>query len=136
MSSLHVLAAGTLIANPQSREGARGKFVTATVRTGDDEPVFVGLIAFRQLGDRLLAFGRGDAIAVSGRGRLTSWISSDGTARHGLSVAVDEVIGAQTRREPRQAKAKRRASRPTYRDDGSSLANDRVDDLFLGEGVQ
>jgi single-stranded DNA-binding protein len=73
--SFYVLASGALIADPQCRAGAKGAFTTATIRANGDEAVLVSVIAFGDEAGRLLEFVKGDALAVSGRARLTSWTS-------------------------------------------------------------
>jgi hypothetical protein len=70
--SLHVLATGFLVGDPQRREGAKGPFTTATIRADGDEPILVSIIAFGDEGERLLGLTKGDALAVSGRARLTN----------------------------------------------------------------
>ena len=84
--SLHVLASGALIGDPQRREGAKGPFTTATIRVNGDKAVFVSAIGFGAEGERLLEFAKGDAIAVAGRARLTGWTGRDGTNKHGISL--------------------------------------------------
>lgn len=39
----------------------------------------------------LLALAKGDACAIAGRAKLTSW-EKDGEQRHGLSVTADQVL--------------------------------------------
>jgi single-stranded DNA-binding protein len=127
--SLHILASGTLAASPQRREGGRGPFTTATVRTASDEPVFVSVIAFGDHAKRLMEFSKGDPIAISGRGRLTTWNGPDGTARHGISVAADQIIGAK----PRSRRSAPPRRKPPARPVGHTaplLPDDGVSDLW------
>jgi single-stranded DNA-binding protein len=135
--SLHALASGTLTAQPQHREGTKGPFTTATIRAADgDEPIFVSVIAFGENGERLLGFAKGDALAVSGKAKLTSWVGRDGTERHGISVAVDQIATAKPR--PKQsargapgARRKRSHSVPQPGSNpGTRFHNDSVDDLW------
>jgi single-stranded DNA-binding protein len=142
--SLHVLATGILVADPQRREGRQGPFATAAVRTrgeGDDA-IIVSAIAFGETAERLLKLAKGDAVAVSGRARLTSWPGRDGAEKHGISVVADQLatVGphpgsaprAQHRstgfRKPYQARqtAGQRAT------SARALPDDRVDDLWDG----
>jgi single-stranded DNA-binding protein len=134
--SLHLLAAGSIIGDPQRREGAKGPFTTATVRIDADEAVLVSIIAFVAESDQLLAFVKGDAIAVSGRARLTSWTGRDGIEKHGISVIAEQIAAAKPR--PRAAGASTRPRSPTQssysapRAPGrvADLPADRVDDLW------
>lgn len=102
--SLHILATGTLIADPISRTSAKGAaYATAQLRVPveDDEAAFVSVIAFGTTAQALLAHAKGDSIAVTGRGKLTEWQSKDGENRHGLSITVDALMS------PHQARSKR-----------------------------
>jgi single-stranded DNA-binding protein len=78
--SLRVLAIGALSANPVRREGQRGPYATARLRANADgsEEVWVSVLAFSSMAEQLLHFVQGDAIAVGGRMRLTSWVGRDG----------------------------------------------------------
>ena len=123
--SLHLLAAGALIGDPQRREGAKGRFTTATIRVATGEPAAVSIIAFGELADRLLEFVTGDAIAVSGRARLTNWTGRDGTERHRISVVVEQIAAAKPQR--------RRAAGPKARkpqDPIAALPDDFIGDLW------
>jgi single-stranded DNA-binding protein len=101
MSGLFALASGSLIADPAARDGAKGRFATATIRAGSgDEAVLVSVIAFGGEADRLLEHVKGDALAVSGRASLRAWTGRDGAEKHGLSVVVDQIAAAKPR--PRQ----------------------------------
>src|SRR6516162_7723938 len=94
---LYLLASGTLISDPQSREGAKRSFTTAAIRTSGDETILVSVIAFGDEGKRLLDFVKGAAIAVSGRARLTSWVGRDGVEKRGLGVVAEQIIAAKPR---------------------------------------
>lgn len=104
---LNVLASGALIKDPQQRTAATGKpFATALLRVPveDGEPVFASLIAFESAAvDALLALAKGDSVAVSGRGKLTTWQGQNGEQRHGLSIVVDRVLTAYQAGKQRKA---------------------------------
>lgn len=106
---LTVLASGTLVRDPQQRTSAAGKaFATALMRcpAEDAEPTLLSLIAFSEAAVRaLLALQQGDALAVAGRAKLTSW-ERDGEQRHGLSVVADQVLTAY------HVEKRRRQARP------------------------
>jgi single-stranded DNA-binding protein len=110
--SLHVLASGVLIADPQQRQGQKGSFTTAMIRAGSgDEQTLVSIIAFQGLAERLLELKAGDGVSVAGRARLTSWTAKDGTEKHGLSVVASEIAAA---RPPAKPASGRRHSGPRH----------------------
>ncbi len=105
--TLHVLATGTLLADPVARQGAKGQFATATIRVAtDDGAVLVSAVAFGRLADDLLDRRAGDAVAIAGRARLTEWTGRDGTEHHGVSVVVEQLASAAA---VRRADADRRS---------------------------
>jgi single-stranded DNA-binding protein len=101
--SLHALAQGTPIADPQRRQGAKGPFATATLRvaTGGGEAILVSIIAFGAEAEALLEFGKGDALAISGRAEMRRWQGGDGEERAGLSIVVDRIVTLKPRPKPR-----------------------------------
>lgn len=93
--SMAILAVGTLTSDPQERTSSGGKtYVTATVRTPtDDDPVMVSAITFGDVPKAtLIALKKGDTVAISGRGKLTTWAGRNGEQRHGISVVADGVL--------------------------------------------
>jgi single-strand DNA-binding protein len=139
--SIYTLASGPLVGDPQRRTGAKGPFTTATIRTGGEEAVFVSVIAFGDEGERLLEFVKGDALAVSGRARLTSWTGRDGVEKRGISVVAEQIAAAKPRprpdarsHTPRAAARARSAARAIYSPNPAhappDLPSDRVDDLW------
>lgn len=107
---LSVLCSGSLVSDPRERTTQAGKsFATASMRVPaeDGEALLASLIAFDAGAvSALLALRKGDALAVSGRGKLTEW-EKNGEQRHGLSVTVDRVLSAY------QAGKARKAARDT-----------------------
>lgn len=99
--SLAILATGTLVRDPEPRQSRAGKpYATALLRvpTDGEEAVLVSLIAFTaDAVDALLAHAKGDTVAVTGRGKLTTW-EKDGERRHGLSVTVEGLLSPYQRR--------------------------------------
>jgi single-stranded DNA-binding protein len=130
--SLFAMASGTLIGNPVERAGEKISFVTATLRVADiGESTLVSVIAFGELGERLLELRRGDTVTVSGRARLNSWTGSDGVERRGLSITANQIVTLKpSRAATASGKAKPRpASVETRR---GPFFDDRVDDLWRG----
>jgi single-stranded DNA-binding protein len=91
--SLHVLCSGTLHADPVWRTTAAGKaYATCRMRVPceDADSLLVSVVAFSKPAvEALLAHGRGDAIAVTGRAGIKAWTGKDGQERHGLSIVAD-----------------------------------------------
>lgn len=133
--SVFVLATGTLLADPQRRQGQKASFVTTTLRVADGESggAFVSLIGFGELADRLAELHQGDAVSVSGRGRLTAWTSAGGEARNGISVTVEQL--ATLKPKPRPGRQPRRSApyKPPIRPEGPELPSDGLDDLWRDE---
>jgi single-stranded DNA-binding protein len=94
---LTVLASGTLARDPKPRTSAAGKtFATALLRcpAEDAEPMLLSLIAFNEPAVRaLLALQQGDALAVAGRAKPSTW-EKNGEQHHGLSVVAEHVLTA------------------------------------------
>lgn len=91
---LSVLLQGTLAFDPERRTSASGKpFATCSVRVPADEgAIFVSVIAFADVADRLLAHVKGDSVAIVGRAALKAWAGKDGNERHGLSVVAEQIL--------------------------------------------
>ena len=134
--SLYMLASGALIGDPQSREGAKGRFTTATILANGDEAVRVSVIAFGDEATRLLEFVKGDALAVSGRARLTSWTGRDGAEKHDISLVAEQIAAAKPLSRsvagtPRRAARTRRPyPAPRLAASGPPLPDDRIDYLY------
>ena len=134
-----MLASGALISDPLRRDGAKGPFTTATICATGDEPVLISIIGFGVEAERLLEYSKGDALAVSGRARLTSWVAHDGTEKRGISVVAEQIAALKPKRypmggpRPRPASGRalsRHTSVPPSR--SRPLPDDRVDDLWQG----
>ena len=102
--SAQLAAHGRLGADPHSIETKTGRaMATATLavdaadkREGDDgPPLWLGLVAFGSLADRLLEQHKGDALTVYGRLQVRRW-ESDGEAREQLQVIVETILSART----------------------------------------
>ena len=92
---LSVLCSGSLVSDPRERTTAAGKaFATCQMRVPaeDTEALLVSIIAFNaDAVAAILALSKGDAVAIAGRAKLTSW-EKDGEEKHGLSVVADQVL--------------------------------------------
>ncbi len=111
---IRALVSGTLHADPDSRTSKTGRpFVTARLRAdaGDGATVWCSLIAFGDVADRLASLKAGQALSVSGRAKLSSWLGKDGSPAAGLDLVVDELVTLKGRpkgsdQQPAQASAR------------------------------
>ena len=102
---IRAMTAGTIYGKPSQRTGTNGKhFATAKLRADgkDGESVWVSLLGFGEVGERLSALPDGAAIAVSGRAEVRAWSDKDGSPAAGLDVTVDEVATLRGRPKPQQ----------------------------------
>lgn len=106
--TITALITGTLVSEPQVRtSGATGKpFTVARMAAGtDDDSVLVSLVAFGSTGQQLAELVKGDSLAVSGRGKPTTWKDREGAQRAGLDVVADQLLTVYHVRKRRQAMA-------------------------------
>jgi single-stranded DNA-binding protein len=129
--SFFALVSGTLAADPQARISSNGKpFATGSIRAGDgDDAVFISWIAFGEHVKRLVDFGKGDALALGGKAKLTQWVGKDGVERHGVSLVVETVAAAKPEPRARKPSNKKRAAAFLV-PSPSQVPDDRVDDLW------
>ena len=130
--SFFVLVSGTLAADPQARIGSNGKpFATGSIRAGDgDDAVFVSFIAFGEHVKRLVDFGKGDALALGGKAKLTQWVGKDGVERHGVSITVETIAAAKPESRARKPASNRKRAAAFLAPSPSQVPDDRVDDLW------
>lgn len=120
---LDVLVSGRLVRDPQTRVGQSGKpFTTCLLRvdTGEEEQMLVSVIAFQEAAEKLARLKAGDAVAVAGSAKLSSW-EKDGETRHGLSVTASAVLSAYD--------VKRRRSSEATKDKPATVAPDLDDPI-------
>lgn len=90
------LITGKLHGTALERTGKSGKpFATAKLKaaTHEGETIFVNLLAFADNAQAaLLALGDGDAVAVSGSIKPTSWTDKDGNTRVGIDMIAAQVL--------------------------------------------
>jgi hypothetical protein len=130
--SFFALVSGTLAADPQARISSNGKpFATGSIRAGDgDDAVFVSWIAFNEHVKRLVDFGKGDALALGGKAKLTQWVGKDGVERHGVSLVVETIAAAKPAPKPRKPASNRKRGNAFLAPSSSQVPDDRVDDLW------
>jgi single-stranded DNA-binding protein len=91
----------------QQRTAANGNafaLAQVSVPTDGDESLLASCIAFsRSAVDGLLALDKGDAVALAGKAKLSTWTGSDGATKVGLNVTVDAVLSVYAIRKKRAA---------------------------------
>lgn len=94
--TLHILALGTLTADPVRRTAKSGHdFATCSLRCStEDGPIFISAIAFNAAADELLRHQAGASISISGRAKLATWTGKDRTERTSISLTVEQVASA------------------------------------------
>ena len=100
---IRALVSGTLHGDPQTRVSRGGQsFTTGKLRadTGDGATVWCSLIAFGQEGERLALLKAGQALSVSGRAKLSSWLGKSGEPAGGLSLTIDELVTLRGKPKP------------------------------------
>jgi len=105
--ALDVLAQGKLVKAPEQRTARNGSpFALAqlSVSTDGDESILCSLITFRvETVAAMLALDAGDALAVAGRAKVTTWTNRDGETKAGLSITVDQLLTAYHVKRKRSA---------------------------------
>ena len=102
---LNILCSGTLVRDPQQRQGANKPFAMGNMRVPVEggEATFVSIIAFDpDAVAALMALHKGDSLSVAGRAKLTTW-EKTGETRHGISVTADQVLTAYSAQAKRKA---------------------------------
>ena len=106
--SARLLATGQLYGDPQARTSQAGKpFTTAKVRADgkDGAVLWISVVAFGDLADRLLTMRANNALALSGKLEVSAYTAKDGTPAAGLSVVCDELATLKAKPKPKAAQA-------------------------------
>jgi len=128
--SFHALVSGVVSPTPQQRIASNGRpYTTTTVRDDSKDPaVFVSVTAFGELGEQLLAFAKGDSVAIGGRAEQTEWTGRDGELRHGIRIIADSLASAK----PRQHARPRAQRYPQHRAVSAPMVDELPDDNVSG----
>ena len=100
---IRAMVSGTLHADPESRTSRGGQpYCTGKLRAdaADGGTVWCSLIAFGDVAERLATLKAGAAVSVSGRAKLSAWLSKDGQPSAGLDVTADEIAALRGRPKP------------------------------------
>lgn len=108
------LISGKLHGTAQERTSKNGKqFTTAKLKaaTHEGESVFINVLAFNDAAQAaLLALGDGDAMAVAGSLKPTTWTDREGQPRTGLDMIAANVLTAYSIDKRRRAVTQRQPS--------------------------
>ncbi|MEQ1544739.1 single-stranded DNA-binding protein [Methyloglobulus sp.] len=103
---IDALISGKLIKQPELKASQNGKPYTnflLSVSIGEAESIVISGIAFGVVAERIAKLGKGDALAVSGSLKPTTW-EKDGETKHGLSLTVSDALSvydiSKKRRKP------------------------------------
>ncbi len=116
---IRALLTGILYGEPVSRTSKSGStFTTAKIRADgkDGASLWISLVAFNELAERLLTLHGNNAVAVSGKLEVSAYIAKSGEPAAGLSVVCDELAALKARPKPAVAVAPR-AVAPGFDDD-------------------
>ena len=103
---IRALLTGQLYGDPQARTSQAGKpFTTAKVRADgkDGKALWISVVAFGDLAERLLTMKADNALALSGKLEVSAYTAKDGTPAAGLSVVADELAALKAKPRPKAA---------------------------------
>ena len=109
------LITGTLYGDPQARTSQAGKsFTTAKIKADgkDGSTLWVSIIAFNDLADRLLTLKANAAVALSGKLEVSAYIAKNGEPAAGLSVVCDELATLKAKPKPKAEPEPAQAQQP------------------------
>jgi single-strand DNA-binding protein len=90
---------GRLGGDPKAIDTKSGKPMTVAnlaADVGDEEPEWLGLVAFGNQAEALAKHGKGECISVAGRVQRRKWSDNAGAEHQQLQVVADSVISART----------------------------------------
>jgi len=104
---INALLSGNMFSDPQARTTSAGKsYATAQVRVAcGEESILIGVAAFGEIGDKLMALRKGDAVAITGELRPNVWTDKQGIERRSWNVTAAGVMSAYESRKRRSAHA-------------------------------
>lgn len=129
---IDALLTGKLYKAAEARTTKSGKtFVTTklTVADADQQRQFVNLICFRpDACNALLALGEGDAVAVAGSLKASTWTDRNGEAKVSYDVTAEQVLTTYGLAK------KRKASQPSDQPEQQGRAPAPADDDWIDAG--
>ena len=101
---IRALLTGILFGDPQARTSKSGsQFATAKVKADgkDGAVLWISIVAFNDLADRLLTLHANNAVAISGKLEVSAYVAKSGEPAAGLSVVCDELAALKAKPRPR-----------------------------------
>ena len=101
---IRALLTGILYGEPQARTSQAGKsFTTAKVKADgkDGSSLWISVVAFGDLAERLLTMKANNAVALSGKLEVSAYVAKDGSPAAGLSVVCDELAALKAKPRPK-----------------------------------
>ena len=105
---IRALLTGILYGEPQARTSKSGsQFATAKVKADGKDGVvlWISIVAFNDLADRLLTLKANNAVALSGKLEVSAYTTKDGSPAAGLSVVCDELAALIAKPRPKPSPA-------------------------------
>mgnify|MGYP003378295134 FL=1 len=105
---IRALLTGILYGEPQARTSKTGStFATAKVKADgkDGAVLWISIVAFNDLAERLLTLKANNAVALSGKLEVSAYVAKDGSPAAGLSVVCDELAALKAKPRPKPAPA-------------------------------
>jgi len=103
---IEALISGKLLRDPILKQGQKAVYCSflLSVAVGEEQPTLVGGIAFGDVAERVSRLSKGDALAVAGSLKPSTWTDkATGETRHGLSVTAQACLSAyDVKRKRRQ----------------------------------
>ena len=123
---IDALISGNLIRDPALKIGQSGEpfcNFLLSVHTGDESPVVVSGIAFADVAEKIAKLKKGDAIAVVGPMKPTTWTDkTSGEERHGLNITAQAALSSydvkKRRGSTEEAMPGKPVTAPIMEDDG------------------
>jgi len=103
---IRTLLTGQLYGDPQARTSKSGsQFATAKVRADgkDGTVLWISIVAFNEVADRLLTLKANNAVALSGKLEVSAYTDKQGQPAAGLSVVCDELATLKAKPRPKPA---------------------------------
>ena len=105
---IRALLTGILYGEPQARTSKSGsQFATAKVKADgkDGAVLWISIVAFNDLAERLLTLRPNNAVAISGKLEVSAYTAKDGSPAAGLSVVCDELAALKAKPRPKPSPA-------------------------------
>jgi single-stranded DNA-binding protein len=105
---IRALLTGILYGEPQARISKSGStFATAKIRADgkDGASLWISIVAFNELAERLLTLHGNNAVALSGKLEVSAYVAKTGEPAAGLSVVCDELATLKAKPRPQPAPA-------------------------------